>query len=99
MQLVLKDNYVLATHEDGQVLVGLYPGCEVVSYAGAIKPGDPDPRTDREKMQVYRDQRRQAYPPLADQLDMIYHDQVNGTTTWQDMITAVKDQHPKPTPL
>jgi hypothetical protein len=29
-------------------------------------------------------------------LDMIYHDAMDGTTTWKDAITAVKVKHPKP---
>ena len=37
-----------------------------------------------------------AYPAIGDQLDMIYHDQVNGTTTFKDAIKAVKDANPKP---
>ena len=44
----------------------------------------------------YRRDRFQAYPRIQDQLDMIYWDQVNGTTTWQDAIDAVKQQYPKP---
>jgi len=36
------------------------------------------------------------YPELKEQLDMIYHDQVNGTTTFRDAIKAVKDKYPKP---
>ena len=39
--------------------------------------------------------RRMAYPRIGDQLDMIYHDQVDGTTTFQDAIKAVKDANPK----
>jgi len=29
-------------------------------------------------------------------MDMQYHDAVDGTTTWQDAVQAVKDAHPKP---
>ena len=36
-----------------------------------------------------------VYPAIEDQLDMIYHDQVNGTTTFKDAIKVVKDAHPK----
>ena len=36
------------------------------------------------------------YPSIGDQLDMIYHDQVDGTTTFKDAIQVVKDAHPKP---
>ena len=37
-----------------------------------------------------------GYPPIGDQMDMIYHDQVDGTTTFKDAIKAIKDAHPKP---
>ena len=40
--------------------------------------------------------RKEAYPSLADQADMQFHDAVDGTTTWQDAIQAVKDAYPKP---
>ena len=36
------------------------------------------------------------YPSVGDQLDMIYHDQMDGTTTFKDAIQTVKDAHPKP---
>ena len=44
----------------------------------------------------YIEQRQQAYPPLAEQLDMIYWDKVNNTHIWQETITAIKIQFPKP---
>lgn len=34
--------------------------------------------------------RLQAYGTIGDQLDMIYKDMMNGTTTWKDKITAAK---------
>ena len=37
-----------------------------------------------------------GYPDIGDQLDMIYHDQVDGTTTFKDAIKAIKDANPKP---
>ena len=37
-----------------------------------------------------------VYPSIQDQLDMQYWDGVNGTTTWQDAIEAVKTGNPKP---
>ena len=36
-----------------------------------------------------------GYPSIGDQMDMQYHDLVDGTTTWQDAVQAVKDTHPK----
>ena len=46
---------------------------------------------------AYKEQRAMAYKPLAEQLDMMYWDKVNGTTTWQDHIDQVKADNPKPT--
>ena len=40
-------------------------------------------------------QRKQAYPNLEEQLDMQYHDAINGTTTWKDSIAKVKSDIPK----
>ena len=37
-----------------------------------------------------------GYPSIEDQMDMQYHDQVDGTTTFKDAIKAIKDANPKP---
>ena len=44
---------------------------------------------------TYAEKRRDAYAPIGDQLDMQYHDSVNGSRTWLDHIEAVKEAHPK----
>ena len=44
----------------------------------------------------YKRDRETAYPSLADQLDMQYWDQVNGTTKWKEAIAKVKSDNPKP---
>lgn len=44
---------------------------------------------------AYKYQRAQAYPSIQEQLDMQYWDAVNGTTTWQDTINAIKAKYPK----
>ncbi len=44
----------------------------------------------------YQRDRAVAYPSIQDQLDMQYHDQVDGTTTWKDAIAKVKSDNPKP---
>ena len=41
-------------------------------------------------------QRDRQYPSIGDQLDMQYHDQLNGTTTWEDAVAKVKSDNPKP---
>jgi len=43
----------------------------------------------------YRD-RAEAYPTVADQMDMQYWDAENSTTTWKDAVEAVKAAYPKP---
>jgi len=45
---------------------------------------------------AYARARAAAYPSIGDQLDMIYWDGVNDTTTWADAIAAVKAAYPKP---
>tara|TARA_Y100000593_G_scaffold58722_1_gene109062 strand:- start:386 stop:625 length:240 start_codon:yes stop_codon:yes gene_type:complete len=44
---------------------------------------------------TWKENRQMEYPNFGDQFDMIYHDQVNGTTTFKDAIKAVKDKYPK----
>ena len=44
----------------------------------------------------YKFDRQIAYGSIADQLDMMYWDNVNGTTTWKDHIAQVKTDNPKP---
>jgi hypothetical protein len=96
--LQIKDGQVIAYYKDGtQFTPG--DGSELVQFDREIQITVlpfPDPRTDAEKALAYRDKRRQEYPPIADQLDMIYWDQANGTTTWRDTIAAVKAKYPKP---
>ena len=45
--------------------------------------------------QEYARDRADAYPSIGDQLDMQYHDQLNGTTTWKDAVAKVKADNPK----
>jgi len=40
----------------------------------------------------YQRQRAQAYPPITDQLDQIYHE---GLDAWKETISAVKAEYPK----
>ena len=45
--------------------------------------------------EAYKDKRQQEYKPLAEQLDMQYHDVQDGTETWLDHIKEVKAKYPK----
>ena len=44
----------------------------------------------------YARNRASAYDSIGNQLDMIYKDNLNGTTTHKDSVEAVKAQFPKP---
>jgi len=50
-----------------------------------------------ERQNVVRATRKLAYGSLEDQMDMMYKDKLNGTTTWDDHIAAVKSANPIPT--
>jgi len=41
-------------------------------------------------------QRDRQYPSIGDQLDMQFHDEIDGTTTWRDAVAKVKSDNPKP---
>ena len=49
---------------------------------------------DEYEANEYQRQRASAYPSIADQLDLIYHE---GIDAWKAQIAAVKEQYPKGT--
>lgn len=51
---------------------------------------------DFKASKAYIDLRKAEYPKLEDQLDMIYHDKINGTGIWQATIANIKAKYPKP---
>ena len=73
------------------------------NLSGVAQPTDEqlnavDSAADLEERQnAVRATRRNAYGDLGDQLDMQYHDNVNGTTTWKDHVAKVKTDNPIPT--
>ena len=106
MQLVIKNEKVIATHKDGQDLGGKYPGCVIVAYAGAYKlteDGDnSDPRTDEEKLVEYQDQRRLEYPSKDDLMVALWEkivedrtDEDSDVAALQALREAVKIKYPK----
>ena len=50
-----------------------------------------------ERQNAVRATRRAAYGDLGNQLDMQYHDSVDGTSTWKDHVAKVKTDNPSPT--
>lgn len=59
---------------------------------GEIAPYTPPPP----KEISWEEARKQAYLPIEDQLDMLYHDMKTGTTTFISHRDSVKAAHPKP---
>lgn len=51
--------------------------------------------TEIETRDAHIEPRQRAYPSIEEQLDMMYKDQMNDTTTWKDAITKVKTDNPK----
>ena len=52
-----------------------------------------------EQQTGYITNRAEAYGSIAEQLDMMYWDNVNGTTNWKDHIAQVKADYPKAEPI
>jgi hypothetical protein len=50
-----------------------------------------------ERQNAVRATRRSAYGDIGNQLDMQYHDSVDGTSTWKDHVAKVKTDNPIPT--
>lgn len=50
---------------------------------------------DAERDNTYYGKRNKAYPSWQEQMDMQYHDQLDGTTTWKDAVAKVKADNPK----
>ena len=56
-------------------------------YFKGEEPTPPEPS--------YAEKRAAEYPPIPEQLDMIYWDKVNGTNLWQQKIAEIKAKYPK----
>jgi len=59
-----------------------------------IKAKQAELQAEYEAKQYQRD-RAEKYPPITEQLDMMYWDKVNGTDNFLKAIQAVKDKFPK----
>lgn len=53
-------------------------------------------QTTQEEELTYYEKREAEYPNIKDQLDMLYWDKMNQTSTWEDSITEIKNKYPKP---
>jgi hypothetical protein len=97
LQIYLNDNTV---EEGGDIIVKEYSPNELsfLKWQNQSKPQPTKEQFDAIKEQLYpsyKEDRANEYPSIQDQLDMQYHDKINGTTTWQDAIAKVKSDNPK----
>ena len=78
---------------------GSSDGKEVKYHDGQTPPSKAEIDAEVKRLQAEYDanqyQRDRQYPSIGDQLDMQYHDQIDGTTTWKDAIAKVKADNPK----
>ena len=100
-------NYPYYIVDDLHVVTALIGGCAKVGNEWILPEGKSLPSQEqinakREELkaeydaQLYARNRANAFPSWQVQLDMLYHDKINGTTTWQDAIAKVKADNPKP---
>jgi hypothetical protein len=88
----------------GYLCAGSLDG-EIIFYDDKSKPltgpTEAEIQTEMERLQAeydaqeYARNRAAAFPSIGDQLDMQYHDLLNGTTTWKDAVEKVKSDNPK----
>tara|TARA_Y100000114_G_C11479546_1_gene194746 strand:- start:67 stop:387 length:321 start_codon:yes stop_codon:yes gene_type:complete len=80
--------------DDGEI----YSNVKVVKD-GAVMPTEEEVNAKIEELQ-FQENRAKAYPQLAEQLDLLYHDMTAGkgdkTGEWYKAIKKVKDDNPKP---
>jgi hypothetical protein len=108
MFLAIRNGAVVETSDNIESLLKLdKTKHEVIEWNGPLPPYDPlsgeprlDPRNAAQKAQDaqerYKRRRQRDYPSIRQQLDMMYWDAVDGTTTWVDEITRIKEKYPKP---
>ena len=77
-------NTIVTTHPDGTTTT------EVVDWTA-----EENAAHTAAEANAWKGARVAAYPSIGDQLDMQYHDSVDGTTTWADAIAKVKSDNPK----
>ena len=77
-------NTIVTHHSDGTTTT------EVVDWTAEENAAHAEAEAN-----AWKGARINAYPSIGDQLDMQYHDSVDGTTTWADAIAKVKTDNPK----
>ena len=82
--MAAEKNTIVTHHSDGTTTT------EVVDWTAEENAAHAEAEAN-----AWKGARVAAYPSIGDQLDMQYHDSVDGTTTWEDAIAKVKTDNPK----
>ena len=83
---------------DNNIIFKLNPSIVTIRGDDAFDANGNPVTYDETAVQAYIDahayiaKRQQAYPSIADQLDILYH---SGFDTWKSAIQAVKETYPK----
>ena len=92
---------ILAINSDAEVSIKDNDIEKISWLKGTKEISKDDIQSKQTELQViqdtnaYQKKRAAEYKPLAEQLDMQYHDVQDGTETWLDHIKEVKAKYPK----
>ncbi len=88
-------DFVLQDNGDGVVFIAEWKSKERSQPTEAeIETADAEWQAEYDS-QAYARARAKAYPSWQEQMDMMYHDQTEGSRTWLDAVEAVKEAYPK----
>ena len=91
-------NSILAINPNAEVTVNAEDVKQIKWHNGTTPIAEADILVKQAEIQAdyeakeYQRKRASEYPSIADQLDDLYH---NGIDGWKSSIKAVKDKHPK----
>jgi len=92
-EFAIRNIHPTVVQVDGEIVAKDSNGNIVVLDEPAIAIETARLQAEYDALQYQQDRR---YPSIGDQLDMQYHDQLDGTTTWKDAVAKVKSDNPKP---
>jgi len=91
-------NSILAINPNAEVTVNAEDVKQITWHNGTTPIAEADILAKQKELQTdykakeYQRDRAEAYPSIADQLDDLYH---NGVDGWKSSIKAIKDKYPK----
>jgi hypothetical protein len=87
-------DFVLQDNGDGVVFIAEWKSGQPQPSKSAIETADAEWQAEYDS-KAYARARAKAYPSWQSQMDMMFHDQTEGSRTWLDAIEAVKEAYPK----